>query len=75
VVGYVVMPDHIHLLISEPGKGDPSRVDAGDQAGFFAAGLEGGAQAASGGTAGIISRTFAGLSLYKFHIDKHLRDE
>jgi putative transposase len=26
VVGYVVMPDHIHLLISEPEKGDPSRV-------------------------------------------------
>jgi putative transposase len=26
VVGYVVMPEHIHLLISEPGKGDPSRV-------------------------------------------------
>jgi hypothetical protein len=22
VVGYVVMPDHIHLLISEPEKGD-----------------------------------------------------
>ena len=26
VVGNVVMPDHIHLLISEPEKGDPSRV-------------------------------------------------
>ena len=24
VVGYVAMPDHIHLLISEPEKGDPS---------------------------------------------------
>ena len=26
VVGYVVMPDHVHLLISEPGKGTPSTV-------------------------------------------------
>ena len=26
VVGYVVMPEHIHLLISEPEKGDPSVV-------------------------------------------------
>jgi putative transposase len=26
VVGYVVMPDHIHLLISEPEKGTPSTV-------------------------------------------------
>ncbi len=26
VVGYVVMPNHIHLLISEPEKRDPSRV-------------------------------------------------
>jgi REP-associated tyrosine transposase len=24
IVGYVVMPDHVHLLISEPEKGDPS---------------------------------------------------
>jgi putative transposase len=26
VVGYVVMPDHFHLLISEPAEGDPSLV-------------------------------------------------
>lgn len=26
VVGYVVMPEHFHLLISEPEKGDPSLV-------------------------------------------------
>ena len=26
VVGYVVMPEHFHLLISEPEKGDPSAV-------------------------------------------------
>jgi putative transposase len=26
LVGYVVMPDHIHLLISEPTKGTPSTV-------------------------------------------------
>ena len=26
VVGYVVMPEHIHLLISEPERGDPSTV-------------------------------------------------
>jgi putative transposase len=26
VVGYVVMPEHIHLLISEPEQGDPSKV-------------------------------------------------
>jgi putative transposase len=26
VVGYVVMPEHFHLLISEPAKGDPSVV-------------------------------------------------
>ncbi len=26
VVGYVVMPEHIHLLISEPERGDPSKV-------------------------------------------------
>lgn len=25
VVGYVVMPEHVHLLISEPERGDPSR--------------------------------------------------
>jgi putative transposase len=26
VVGYVVMPEHVHLLISEPEKGNPSVV-------------------------------------------------
>jgi putative transposase len=26
VVGYVVMPEHVHLLISEPVRGDPSKV-------------------------------------------------
>ena len=26
VVGYVVMPEHFHLLLSEPEKGDPSIV-------------------------------------------------
>ena len=26
VVGYVVMPEHVHLLFSEPGRGDPSVV-------------------------------------------------
>src|ERR1700754_4770336 len=26
VIGYVVMPEHVHLLISEPDKGTPSTV-------------------------------------------------
>src|SRR5260370_9081498 len=26
VIGYVVMPEHVHLLVSEPGKGTPSKV-------------------------------------------------
>jgi putative transposase len=26
IIGYVVMPEHVHLLISEPETGDPSRV-------------------------------------------------
>jgi REP element-mobilizing transposase RayT len=26
VLGYVVMPEHFHLLISEPQQGDPSKV-------------------------------------------------
>ncbi|MCU1311721.1 MAG: transposase IS200-family protein [Candidatus Angelobacter sp.] len=26
VVGYVVMPEHVHLLLSEPGRADPSTV-------------------------------------------------
>src|SRR5258708_11524236 len=28
VFGYVVMPEHFHLLISEPQQGDPSKIDA-----------------------------------------------
>jgi len=34
VVGYVAMPEHIHLLISEPEKGDPSRVMQAIKQGF-----------------------------------------
>ncbi|MGA8153221.1 MAG: transposase [Terriglobales bacterium] len=34
VVGYVVMPEHIHLLISEPAKGNPSRVMQAVKPGF-----------------------------------------
>src|SRR5208337_3013964 len=34
VVGYVVMPEHIHLLISEPAKGNPSRVMQALKQGF-----------------------------------------
>jgi len=34
VVGYVVMPDHIHLLISEPERGNPSRVMQALKQGF-----------------------------------------
>src|SRR5579872_5050490 len=26
VIGFVVMPEHVHLLLSEPEKGNPSRV-------------------------------------------------
>jgi putative transposase len=26
LLGYVVMPEHVHLLLSEPKKGNPSRV-------------------------------------------------
>jgi putative transposase len=26
LIGYVVMPEHVHLLIEEPAKGDPSKV-------------------------------------------------
>jgi putative transposase len=26
VAGYVVMPEHVHLLLGEPARGDPSRV-------------------------------------------------
>jgi putative transposase len=25
IVGYVVMPEHVHLLVSEPPKGNPSK--------------------------------------------------
>jgi putative transposase len=34
VVGYVVMPEHIHLLISEPQIGDPSTVVQAVKLGF-----------------------------------------
>jgi putative transposase len=34
VVGYVVMPDHIHMFISEPERGDPSRVMQAIKQGF-----------------------------------------
>ena len=34
VVGYVVMPEHIHLLISEPEKDNPSRVMQAIKQGF-----------------------------------------
>ena len=34
VLGYVVMPEHIHLLISEPEKGDPSGVMQAVKQGF-----------------------------------------
>jgi putative transposase len=25
LIGYVVMPEHVHILVSEPNKGDPSK--------------------------------------------------
>ena len=34
VVGYVVMPDHIHLRIAEPEKGNPSKVMQAIKQGF-----------------------------------------
>jgi putative transposase len=34
VVGYVVMPEHVHLLISEPERGDPSMVMKALKQGF-----------------------------------------
>jgi len=34
VVGYVVMPEHVHLLIGEPEKADPSRVVQAVKQGF-----------------------------------------
>jgi putative transposase len=34
VVGYVAMPDHIHIVVSEPEKGDPSRVMQAIKQGF-----------------------------------------
>jgi len=34
VVGYVVMPEHLHLLISEPERGDPSKVMQAIKQGF-----------------------------------------
>ena len=34
LVGYVVMPEHVHLLISEPERGDPSLVMQAIKQGF-----------------------------------------
>jgi REP-associated tyrosine transposase len=34
VAGYVVMPEHVHLLITEPERGDPSRVIQAIEQGF-----------------------------------------
>jgi len=34
IVGYVVMPEHIHLLIGEPEPGDPSKVMQAVKQGF-----------------------------------------
>ena len=34
VVGYVVMPEHVHLLIGEPQRGDPSLVMKALKQGF-----------------------------------------
>jgi putative transposase len=34
VVGYVVMPEHVHLLLSEPERGDPSKVMQAIKQGF-----------------------------------------
>jgi hypothetical protein len=38
VHGYVVMPEHFHLLINEPEVGDPSVVMKGDQGAFLPTG-------------------------------------
>jgi putative transposase len=34
VVGYVIMPEHMHLLLSEPERGDPSKVMQAIKQGF-----------------------------------------
>ena len=34
IIGYVVMPEHVHLLISEPQRGNPSRVMKALKQGF-----------------------------------------
>jgi putative transposase len=34
IVGYVIMPEHLHLLISEPERGDPSKVMQALKQGF-----------------------------------------
>ncbi len=34
LVGYVVMPEHIHLLLSEPERGNPSKVMQAVKQGF-----------------------------------------
>jgi putative transposase len=35
LIGYVVMPEHVHLLVGEPHKGNPSKVLAGLEAKGF----------------------------------------
>ena len=34
VAGYVIMPEHIHLLLGEPGRGNPSKVMQAIKQGF-----------------------------------------
>jgi putative transposase len=34
VIGYVVMPEHVHLLVSEPQQGNPSKVIQAVKLGF-----------------------------------------
>jgi putative transposase len=41
LVGYVVMPEHIHLLISEPSIGNPSVVNESTEEASFACVVEG----------------------------------
>ena len=45
ILGYVVMPEHVHLLVSEPPERKLCDGDAGPEAGLRAAGSGGGAPA------------------------------
>ena len=54
VVGYVVMPEHIHLLIGEPEKGDPSRVMQAVKQGFSRRVLKASRQRRVAGTTGTV---------------------